>query len=1025
MKVIDPRLFLSRVLPWPGASPGYVNVHVMGKKVETGQDGKQVTKTFWSGTPTKNVDEFVSAVMSYMGWATTPDVYMCMSQQAKTRTINGNIRAAKSQAEALEMKCLYADLDVKEGQYTKPTEAIAAVYTMADAEKIPRPTAVVFSGGGVHTYWISKVNLPVEKWQQYADGLKGCLEHHKVKCDLMVTNDSARVLRVPGTFNMKKEPRRPVSCVILADHDLDFDTQLQPLLKYAGAPKHTAHTFQALPTIPGKMDWGRDTEGEAGLLAGIQPDTIDPLPIFGPQGCPMYREAFATGGKDVPQGVWMLSILGATFMENGNAIAHRISRGYAGYDPVETENMWQRKLAERTTQHLGWPSCRSIKDQGCKACAGCPHLAAGKSPLNIRGSSPVGGVGPAPSGVAPAVAYNPQGAVTAPATGGGTVAHIGNVLTNLPIVTQADMPPGYICDKGMVFKEVITPSKGRGGGPPTIEYKVLFKQPIYHPWAEMKNLHFTVHTDKVGFRQVTIPFEEITSNKIEACLAKELVKTETANLQWMRGFLMDFMTLLHKRAEAEKSAPFGWLREGDKVLGFSYAGVLFKTDGTIGPTGRIDARLAGMYTPSGKEQVWHDAYKLVYDQNRPGLEAIVAMHFGAPLMQFSGEYGGVMSVFGEGGAGKTTAMEIGLAIWGSPVQCKERESATPKSVIERLGAIQNLPFSWDEVKDDVQEKAYKCVYQVSTGGTGSRLNADISFQERKLWYTICGIFSNPSFSNYVLKKNGATTAGVNRIFEWKEELPPATGPGLISTGDAGRMLRDLDNNFGQVGKKWAQWLATNHEAAKQNVVEWSHWFEAAVKDPTINTNPERFWLAMCSAVMSGAFLANAVLDIPFHLEELRDFLLAKYLEQRQRVFEENVQGGSADWTESLLTRFLQAHTRNTIRTQTAPSGPGVPGKIDTLQATYVQGNPVYVQWVLDGNRLRFSRAAVDAWAKSVEADGVLLRQGLKKHFGAICTRFTLAAGTQYAGGPDYNWTIQLQDGSPLHNVMEMTGGDGA
>ena len=50
----DVRQFLSRVLPWPGDdTPGYVNVHVMGKK-----DNRPI----WSGKPTRNVDQFLQEV---------------------------------------------------------------------------------------------------------------------------------------------------------------------------------------------------------------------------------------------------------------------------------------------------------------------------------------------------------------------------------------------------------------------------------------------------------------------------------------------------------------------------------------------------------------------------------------------------------------------------------------------------------------------------------------------------------------------------------------------------------------------------------------------------------------------------------------------------------------------------------------------------------------------------------------------------------------------------------------------------
>jgi hypothetical protein len=70
--------------------------------------------------------------------------------------------------------------------------------------------------------------------------------------------------------------------------------------------------------------------------------------------------------------------------------------------------MFDRKVTERHDRRhdrgLGYPQCSTIHGAGCSACATCPLLARGKSPLNIRPvvtatvtSSPSGSSGQAPS----------------------------------------------------------------------------------------------------------------------------------------------------------------------------------------------------------------------------------------------------------------------------------------------------------------------------------------------------------------------------------------------------------------------------------------------------------------------------------------------------------------------------------------------------------------------------------------------------------------------------------------------------
>jgi AAA domain len=261
---------------------------------------------------------------------------------------------------------------------------------------MPLPTAWVDSGGGLHVYWISGTPIPEPEWRAYADGLKALLLQRGVLCDAGLTTDSARLLRVPGTLNHKYNPARPVK--LLGKSGLgklyDFSTDLSFLKNFstAQARQQTAAAAPAPvaePIEPGAVFDTPDpafatldpTDGavSAGISSG--PKLVDPFPIFAK--CAFLGEALKNGGKDYDNPKWNLSVLCTAFMENGNELAHEVSKSHPTYNYDDTQAMYERKLADRD-RGVGYPRCTTIHSAGCKSCVTCPFLAAGKSPLNIR-----------------------------------------------------------------------------------------------------------------------------------------------------------------------------------------------------------------------------------------------------------------------------------------------------------------------------------------------------------------------------------------------------------------------------------------------------------------------------------------------------------------------------------------------------------------------------------------------------------------------------------------------------------------
>lgn len=105
------------------------------------------------------------------------------------------------------VNCLYAEFD------TKDYGSKEAIVAHLDALTVPAPSALVDSGAGIHTYWLLRdpyildtdarrqaVRYLESAWVDLVGGDKG-------------VKDMTRILRVPGSWNYKYAPRRPVQWI--------------------------------------------------------------------------------------------------------------------------------------------------------------------------------------------------------------------------------------------------------------------------------------------------------------------------------------------------------------------------------------------------------------------------------------------------------------------------------------------------------------------------------------------------------------------------------------------------------------------------------------------------------------------------------------------------------------------------------------------------------------------------------------------------------------------------------------------
>jgi Protein of unknown function (DUF3987) len=135
---------------------------------------------------------------------------------------------------------------------TRPRKPGALDKFIKDAG-LPKPSAIVNTGGGAHVYFILDRALPPGEWQPLANALAEAARRHGLKADLQVTVDSARILRIPDTSNKKYDPPRPVEldpCSDFTIYSVDLLAEKLAPYKFAVPKGATSKTTAAAQTCP-------------------------------------------------------------------------------------------------------------------------------------------------------------------------------------------------------------------------------------------------------------------------------------------------------------------------------------------------------------------------------------------------------------------------------------------------------------------------------------------------------------------------------------------------------------------------------------------------------------------------------------------------------------------------------------------------------------------------------------------------------------------------------------------------------
>ncbi len=991
------REFLARALPWPqeGEPQSFVNVHYVVKLTDKDgkprmlPNGKQAQAV--PGRACRSVDEAARTIE----WAATnlqTDVYVCMSaQQAAEEKISRKgkpyLQGIRLRENVARLKSLYIDVDVKPDDlkhgYATVQEAVTEFTRIRKELGLPQQSFVIRSGsGGFHAHWTLVEPIDATRWMKLSAALAAGFLAKGFRGDTQCIIDIVRLLRVPGTWNWKGGVPKPVSQLGASGQDYFVEALEVPLAQYVGM--HHTQVVSKPRTLIGNLGplplafQGIDLPP---LDAGIE--DMQPAIEEVAAGCPFIARSLTEAGKSNNNSLWLQTTNVALFCKDSRTVTHRLSSGYPQYSQQETDALYDRQRDTKFRRNLGWPKCATISGFGAPECAGCPNLQKARSPLAFVARTPQANQAGV-SNVPPA-----QGTLPLP----GAPAPPAPALAPLPSGYTYDPATGFVCRVGVdpddAAKQQLIP---------------VCTFPLDKPWLQQDPpvLHFTTTTHIGSERQIRLPYEVIVDKSgFPKMLAKQGMLVGLGNTRDLGDFFVAWIEKMRTdRGNVVQSQPYGWYLKEAKLDGFVYAGHIWSKDAPR-PASNPDPVLAGQYSPQGEVDPWVKAARMITDQQRPALNAIVAGAFAAPLVRFTGQSGVLMSAFSkESGIGKSSALKVAQSVWGSPIKAIQSLSDTINSVLKKIGDTKNLPLFWDELKEaEDTQKFVNLAFQLSLGKEKSRLTADTSYREPGTWQTLLCCASNDSLLAYILGRTKTTTAGLYRVFEFT--VTPGT-VGQISGQEAALILGALNENYGQAGLTYAQFLGANHERVAREVAEYGRKLEEVYK---IRPD-ERFWLSLITTVICGASYANELNLTQIDVQALAKFMIDRLQDMRQVRTTSPVDISIGDNVTSYLARYLNEHRRDyTVvtnivhRTKGAPPRyvPGAPqqaaGAVMILNADKMRS--VRVQIGQDDHWVRMFRVPFEEWLREQNITPTLIIRQLVEQFGVSELRGRLAAGTMY------------------------------
>ena len=636
------------------------------------------------------------------------------------------------------------DVDCGEGKpYASWKQGLTALGEFITTTGLPRPM-VIFSGNGLHVYWVLSRELEPEEWKPLAEALKAAAIEHAFSIDLGPTANNALVLRPVGTTNPKNgnTVRRVLDAPFVTPEDISECLGVQ---KVPAAPRVSSLTESL----------------------AVRQELPPAVAAVVASKCQQIHWAI-NNQKDVSEPLWYDLLGVAAFCEDSQGTALAWSENHPGFDPKETI----RKLKQWQNSATGPTTCTKFETDRPKGCDKCRFRGKIGTPTRL--------------GVQYAEAAPPMSAPDA---------IVQAIPMPRPFKRTSDGIKMTIDDSDIdICKFDIYPvsyGKDEVLGYETVRYR--WERP-HCGWQELV-LRQAYLTE--GHREFATALADqgiVLHNR-----------NQTGYFQLMLRAYMD--ELRHKRTMTNLYSTMGWKDNfsqfiiGNTVLRRNTDGTVTEDQITLSSGSQ---RLShDLYTTAGTLGEWTDFTALMERAGLPAHMFSVLVGLSAPLYAFTGLKGLTISLYGPTGGGKTLAQLWQQSIWGDPDKLHFAAKFTQNTLFSRMGTYCHMPMTIDEVTMMVDKEVGDFAYWVSQGRDKARLNRNSEERDAKEWALPVTVSTNKSLHSKLIASKLDTDAQMARILEVNVPQHPL----LARDSTAGRKIYHfVTGNYGMAGREFVKKL---------------------------------------------------------------------------------------------------------------------------------------------------------------------------------------------------------------------------
>ena len=682
--------------------------------------------------------------------------------------------------------------------------------------------------------FVETQEVEIARWKPLAENFKRLCKQEGFNIDWNCTADAARVLRVPGTFNQKFDPPKPVKILDEGTGPFSFDA----LVEFVD----NKLKIKPVPTInlPGQ----RPTRSAGSMLMMDNNVTLFKNILVKTEagtGCAQLAHYLENAQQDGMEPLWRGLLSWTKHCDDGEKANSWLTKQHP-YD--------QERMEQKLREIKGPYGCLKIDSINPGICPSCPHYGKITNALILGREVKV-------DNTPKEVVLEPQNAPITP--------NMGTIMPKAGTVMRPTPPRGFSYgEKCGVYRDK-TEQDGQGN---TITTRVaitpydLFEVNILK--SEGEHIVHLLAIKPEGPEEITLPQRAVVSQDetVKALAQQNIIasfgKGNDRNLfDYVRACVEEAS---YSRAAINVPTNYGW-QPNDT---FVYNERVFSKNMPpqhIPMRGLVNINKATK--PTGSLDDWRKIVNMLTKKQMHEILAMSMTGFAAPLMRFTG-YDGITFHLGstESGTGKSLTLELAASVWGHPVKYRVSKNTSDVAMQQRLGLLHSMPLISDEITSK-NRKDFEWfpgfIFDMAEGQGKDRMESGANKERENTtyWKSIALLSSNTHVIDYLTGARRHSSEGeirrlleltLNKVIKWED-------------GET-EVISNLRRNYGVAGELWAQYLVDNMDTCQQVLNE----TKAQLKKEFKFTDDERYWLAGCSAKVASAILVGSnyagIVDLP-------------------------------------------------------------------------------------------------------------------------------------------------------------------